>query len=93
MKPIRVTVSREQFERMADGTFNWWLPLRRCSKWIPKQSFAIGDDDVLIAEKPDEIIFRQRFTFKRVKRRIRVAMLQHSELDGKDDIYIKLYLL
>ena len=85
-------MNRELFNR-ARETFNWWLPLKKCSKWIPKQSFAIGDDDVLIAEKPEEIIFRQRFTSRKVTRRIRVAMLQHDEVDGADDVYVKLYLL
>ena len=93
MKPIRVTVSRDVY-REIDGIYTWCLPLKkRYSRMIPDRAFALGEDDVLIAEKPEEIVFRRRWTLQRKTRKIRMAVLQHEEADGKDDVFIKLYLI
>lgn len=93
MKQIKLTVSREVYQSVGK-VYTWCLPLtRKYSKMLPDRAFALGEDDVLIAEKPDEIVFRKRWSFRRSVRKVRMAVLQHDEQDGRDDVFIKLYLI
>lgn len=93
MKKVKVAVSRDVF-REVGRIYTWCLPLKRkYSSLLPDKAFALGEDDVLLAEKPDEIVFRRRWTLHRTARKIRMAVLQHDEVDGRDDVFIKLYLI
>lgn len=93
MKDIKLVVSRETYNSLG-ATYKWSLPLlKRYAAWIPSQAFALGEDDVFIAEHPEYVVFRQRFTFKRCKRKIRTAIIRHDDYDGKDEITIQLYLI
>jgi hypothetical protein len=93
MKQVKVTVSKEEYQGVGK-VYSWCLPLKKkYSRWIPQQAFALGEDDVLLAEKPEEIVFRKRWSFRKSTRKIRMAVLQHDNIDGADDVYIKLYLI
>lgn len=93
MKDIRVTVSRETYDNLG-RTYRWSLPLlKKYSSWIPQQAFSLGDDDIFIAEKPEYIVFRRRFSFRKCKRKIRTAVIRHDDYDGRDEITIQLYLI
>lgn len=93
MKQIKVTVSKEQYQDVGK-VYTWCLPLcKKYERWIPAKAFAIGEDDVLLAEKPDEIVFRRRWSFRKATRKIRMAVIQHDEQDGLDEVFIKLYLV
>ena len=93
MNKIRVTVNREEFDKLPQ-TYKFSLPIKRSyRKLIPEMAFTVGENDCLLAEHPKVIVFRRKWSLKTCVKQIRLSMLIHSEEDGVENVYLTLYLL
>lgn len=70
--------------------WNYIIPVRRkYRKHLPEMVFAVGEETSVVVEAPTRIIFRKRFSLKRITKEIRMTYLIKEE--GNNKPYLKLY--